>query len=334
MNIKVLKVKHGDSFLLSTNDYKFNMLIDGGPRSSKTEVIKVVEDLIKKGLTLDSICISHIDDDHIAGIIELFKIFIKDIDLIKKLNLKTIIYNKFERYEEKYIEDKNISFKQGDELSSLIKSINIELVRQGESALAIKKAIAGADFEFENLKFDVLTPLNEELEIFGENWGKRSKNISGINENYAFNIEDIEFSDNKNYTIINSSSISFLVSDGKGKVLFGGDASPVSILKSLKKLGYSENKKISLDIFKLPHHGAKNSINQEFFNIVKCSKYIISTNGCKFNHPSKEIIAKIVKENIEKEITFYFNYDRKIFTEDDLKKYKIKENLIKGDIKI
>lgn len=334
IRINTLKVKNGDSFLISSDDYRTNILVDGGPRSAKNEVESMINNLIKRQLSLDYICVTHVDNDHICGIIELLKVFIKKPIMIKKLKLKGIFYNNFDENENIKINNCEISFKNGNELSKLIKEVNIKLVEMEYKEIKIIKLKANDSFICGSLELNILTPLENEINILKETWEKKNRNISIYRENYGIDIEDIIFKADKKYTVINSSSISFLISDRKSIALFSGDASPVSMTKSLLELGYNSGNKLKLDLLKLAHHGAKNSITEEFLEIIECSKYLISTNGCRFNHPSKETLAKIILHFERKKLNFYFNYERRIFTENDLKNYDIEEFIINKEINI
>ncbi len=69
MKLRVFQSDKGDCLLLTSSDKK-NMLIDGGMSSSfRDHVAGYLAKYVKK---LDTICVTHIDQDHISGVIELF----------------------------------------------------------------------------------------------------------------------------------------------------------------------------------------------------------------------------------------------------------------------
>jgi hypothetical protein len=73
MRLTVFQADKGDCLLLETADDK-RILIDGGTSSSfKEHVAKTLGDLREAGKQLDVVYVSHIDDDHIGGVLALLE---------------------------------------------------------------------------------------------------------------------------------------------------------------------------------------------------------------------------------------------------------------------
>lgn len=71
MKLTVFQSDKGDCLLLQGKDT--NVLVDGGMRRSYTEhVAPTLANVIGNRQELDVVCVSHIDQDHIAGILQLF----------------------------------------------------------------------------------------------------------------------------------------------------------------------------------------------------------------------------------------------------------------------
>lgn len=105
----------------------------------------------------------------------------------------------------------------------------------------------------------------------------------------------------------NGSSMSFIVEYEGVKILFLGDAHEDIIYDELFKLqdsGYSLN----FNLIKISHHGSNKNISRRLLNLIDTSKYLISTNGKKHGHPSKETIAKIINKKTEYHKEIIFNY--------------------------
>ena len=118
----------------------------------------------------------------------------------------------------------------------------------------------------------------------------------------------------------NGASIAFVLEYKNKKLLFLGDSHEDIIMKGLKR--YKENgKTLKFDIVKVSHHGSIKN-NFKWIEDIVVDNYLISTNGEKHNHPSKEVIAKILKVNKLKK-TLYFNYPVDIVN--DIRKEKLKE---------
>lgn len=149
--------------------------------------------------------------------------------------------------------------------------------------------------------------------------GNCSKNkdiISEIIEKDLFESDEDE---------VNGSSISFLLENNKKKLLFLGDSHSDCIETELKKYIKEGEDKIKIDLMKVSHHGSKGNTSKELLDMIDCGKYIISTNGFKFNHPDKEVISRIINSNPNRYKEIIINYETpsiKIFKNKELmKKY-------------
>ena len=96
LDIAMIDVGQGESFIISTSDRK-TVLIDGGGNNNKigsnTGVKKIEPYLKYKGLSdIDMIFITNLNEDHILGIIEILEL----------RNVKTICFNDFVSRDDKY----------------------------------------------------------------------------------------------------------------------------------------------------------------------------------------------------------------------------------------
>ena len=74
MKLRAFHSEDGDCLLLFTEDNQFHMLVDGGrPRSFQAFVRDELADLRDAERKLNVVCVSHIDEDHIAGIVNLIE---------------------------------------------------------------------------------------------------------------------------------------------------------------------------------------------------------------------------------------------------------------------
>ena len=112
-----------------------------------------------------------------------------------------------------------------------------------------------------------------------------------------------------------------------------GDSVPSIVCDSLNQI--NSDKRFAL--VKLSHHGSRKNTNDNLFEYLQSNYFVVSTNGDRFNHPDKECLARIANY-YEDEIIFAYNYnsilDEKIFSVEELSKYKIKEIMIKNPINI
>ena len=108
----------------------------------------------------------------------------------------------------------------------------------------------------------------------------------------------------------NGSSIAFVLEFFDKKILFLGDSHPTLIEKQLRR-HYPNKELIVFDLIKISHHGSKKNTSPALLKLIDSSKYIISTNGFKFDHPDLETIARIITRDLPEGITnrdLYFNY--------------------------
>lgn len=119
---------------------------------------------------------------------------------------------------------------------------------------------------------------------------------------------------------INGSSISLLLEFNNKRLLFLADSHCETIIKSLKNIFKpNEHEKIYFDLIKISHHGSCGNTNKDLLELIDSDKFIISTNGQRFNHPDIQTIAQIVCRPTDKERVLYFSYSNII------EKYQNKE---------
>lgn len=310
VEIDFLKANNGDCFILKCNGK--NILIDGGTRGVYTTPLK---GKLKKLKEIDLAVVTHIDNDHIGGIEKLFEV--ND----SKINIKKVYFNSGAYLDEvekgdrkRFIKEKSgdKSYKQGINLETKLQELNI-----WSKELITNKT---EDLKIGPINVKVLAPFKENIEALNENWdkevarmekeAKEKEEKSGGTKGFY---EDIEALIGKpeeiGTTITNESSIVLLIEVDEKKILFTGDTSATNIIKGLENLGYSKEKPIKLDLFKLPHHGSKKNLSKELVQMIDCNKYLISTNGKSHNHPDKDTLVRIIDYNKNKDIDFIFNYD-------------------------
>lgn len=72
INIKIIPALNGDCFLITAGET--NILIDGGYVNTYSEFLKpLLLEIASKGKNLSLVVVSHIDADHISGILKLIE---------------------------------------------------------------------------------------------------------------------------------------------------------------------------------------------------------------------------------------------------------------------
>ena len=118
--------------------------------------------------------------------------------------------------------------------------------------------------------------------------------------------------------IANAASIAFLAEFNDKALLVGGDARSDVLCDSIRSLlSQRKQKRLRLDAFVIPHGGSQRNLSRELLELLECDRYLVSTNGAAFQHPSRETIARIVtfgRATPDRPLTLVFNY-RSQFTE-------------------
>lgn len=120
---------------------------------------------------------------------------------------------------------------------------------------------------------------------------------------------------NKDDSIGNGSSISFILETENKKMLFLADAFAEDIIEELKKKYTDETKyPIIFDAIKVSHHGSFRNNSPELFKVVDSNNFLFSTNGKhqSHKHPDAETISCIINRELPKNISkrnLIFNYE-------------------------
>jgi len=328
IEFEFFKAGHGDSILISTSNGT-NILIDGGEEGTYGEEIE--DSLDERGIEkLDLVVLTHIDSDHIGGIIEMLEE--DNHDRINELwfNDSTIKIN---------VKNGEIGYGQGNTLEEIIKDTPIK----HNSNLFFEKGCNIADREYfigSDIKLTLLSPMKDTLCTQVKKWKEYNGEIAGLScfderdlglvaEN--FRAENLNKAKTKKLakatktSLANETSIAFILEYNQKKFLFLGDADIKTINQSLIDLNYSSKNRLEVEFVKLSHHGSKKNINEDFLDLIDTSKFIILTDCSTFAHPDKETLALIATHDREKrkDVDFIFNYSelirKKISAEEEVK---------------
>ena len=110
----------------------------------------------------------------------------------------------------------------------------------------------------------------------------------------------------------NASSIAICINFYGRKLLFLGDANSEDICEVLAEWAADAKQELFFDVVKLPHHGALGN-NLDILNILDAHYFLLSTDGAKFSHPSKETVAKIISRPTTTTRHLIFNYSNSIY---------------------
>lgn len=320
--LQVIQAEFGDCFIIRFGDEaspKF-VLVDGGPKGTYKNHLKSELGKIRNtGGRIDLVVVSHVDDDHVYGVLELL-VDLRDQQIkgnTKMLEIKSLWHNAFdltldENHEmahelENLVQSTGFgeqsyaiadlacySIKQGQQLNQIFEAhkipINLESKNKTVSVENMPNKITNG-----NLSLRVVGPTEENLKELRKEWLEwlQTQKRGEPTKNPFF-----EAMADKSYT--NTSSIMVLAEAEGKRILLAGDGRGDHLIDGLKKTNLLNSKgELYVDILKLPHHGSINNVSKEFFDRIIARTYIISANG-KHGHPSLDTLKYLVESALQR----------------------------------
>lgn len=340
-SLDVRKARKGDCLILhfGTVDDPGLILIDGGPSQvykpflrPRIEKIRQERGLSKsEALPVDAVMVSHIDDDHIKGILELTAELrdAKQTSKPKLVNAATIWHNSFDKIinndPHKLRDDVEASFgasvfidpddeemdeqalmvlasvSQGYALRDDAKYLNIPLNDHFDQMLVrADDNLGDVDFD-KSLTLTVVGPLQEELLKLQQEHDKYLKQLKEKGVKAALAAYDDK-------SVANLSSIVFIAKAGDRTMLLTGDARGDKIIEGLKRAGaFDDDNKLHVDILKMPHHGSDRNMEPEFLEQITADHYIFSGNG-EHGNPERRVIEWLRDARGDDDYTIHLTY--------------------------
>jgi hypothetical protein len=302
LSFEVLRAQHGDCLLLHYGTEI--VLIDGGPSGVYEDtLLPRIDALVEERgepLWLRMIMVSHIDDDHIVGLAEMFAdAREREVEQRgpKRWQAGEMWFNAFGALTRAGGTASPSGVRAADIDALLAKAPGTESravaagVKTGnalyEDAMGLDIPInesaggglvaAGKDGAtvidvVPGLTFTVLAPSSERLEKLQKKWEKWEQDHPRADAEAAANLDR---------SVFNLSSIVVLAQANGRSLLLTGDAGSDDVLEGLKLAGLLADggPPLTVDVLKLPHHGSVRNVNAEFFARVRAPHYVISANG-------------------------------------------------------
>ena len=362
--IEMLPAAHGDSLWIEYGSGRdvHRILIDGGPAHAYPALRQRILHLPAAERRFDLLLITHIDADHIEGIIRL----LLDAEALD-CHFDRIWFNG--RDQINAVPDpagEALGGVQGELLGMLIadyeqrtgtKVWNLGFPDSLAAIDRMKGALPVVDLPGD-CRLTLLSPDFDRLLELKDNWAKELKaagvhsgNIAQLRERLAksrslrplgdvlgaeddFDFEqpandetDIDFADTLgrgtgepgadapfggDTSRANGSSIALLLeypaTKPEVRFLLAGDAWASVLETSLAGL-LAPGARLAIDGFKLAHHGSVANISESLLGRLKCSNYLVSTNGAIFGHPHARCVELLLKAHAGPgKARLHFNY--------------------------
>src|SRR5688572_23450136 len=329
--LDVRRARKGDCLILhyGTKNDPGLALIDGGPSKVYTPHLKPRLAEIRKArglaadasLPVDFLMVSHIDDDHINGVLELTKELLeaKAAQRPLPLKIKGVWHNTFDDIignspkeltaavtaqfgaaslsgeadvdgldpdAAKVLASVSQGFRLRDDLRGLKLRVNPEF----EGKLVIAKKKAKTIDMGKGLKFTVVGPMHDEIAKLQKDHDaflkkkEKEKGTAGVLA---------AFTDS---SVANLSSVVVLAEVGKKRMLLTGDARGDKLLAGLELIGLLKadgKSTMHVDVFKGPHHGSDRNVEPILFRRVTADHYVFSGNG-EHGNPERETLEMLL----------------------------------------
>lgn len=293
MKVHLLEARTGDSFIVECGEQAF--IVDGGTRSVGKKLKRYLEN--PDSPKVSAIFVTHVDADHIGGILKLFSDFSKciDKDIPIYMNHPDLVY---------LSEDDSglVSYSEGTDFKNLLVKNNYKIYQATDQDV----------LNFDDVSIDILSPSIDLKDRLYNEWRRVDKQKLDVDDMVSSDpilvdcsIESPDFIKKENSDIVNASSLCFVISYKGKKALFLSDSHPNTISKLIPVDS-------QFDLVKISHHGSKFNTTKNLLDKIKCRDFIISTNGpISYGHPAPSCLEKIVNScnrNGYDGCTLHFNY--------------------------
>lgn len=331
MRIEIGKALHGDCLFIEWGDggQAFRMLIDGGPIGAFSALDARIKALRTEDPHFELMVLSHVDTDHIEGIVRIFAEPAEQWPF----TVKDVWFNGWRHLDPS---PQLLGGNQGEFFSALLaRRLGPDAWNGAFKGESVVVPSAGSLPVVElrgGMKLTLLSPTPEKLEKMRDAWRKDLK-TSGLKPG-ALEQAWKALAQQKKYlpadgllsgepsvdallsrqfrpdnAAANGSSIAFLAEHVGGSGLFLADAHTDVVCASLRRLLDERGlKRLRVDAVKVSHHGSKGNTDDALISLIESPRFLISTNGAQFKHPDEETIARIISGSAGEKPTLFFNY--------------------------
>jgi beta-lactamase superfamily II metal-dependent hydrolase len=353
--IEMLPAALGDSLWIEYGepDRPRRILIDGG-LAGTADAIRAKIDAVAaaEGGTcrLELMVVTHIDGDHIEGMIKL----LGQRDL--PLDVGDLWYNGRDHLLAPAGEDRDafLSAKQGEFMSRLIEMRGYAWNRafaRGTVVVPPDRADLLPVRELDGgMRLTLVSPRVEELAQLAEDWddalaeagidrGDEQQILDELQRNRARPDDEflsvppldvgelVKTEPGRDSSPANGASIAFVAEYGGASVLLTGDAWTSVLADGVGRLLAERGAdRLPLTALKVPHHGSKNNLSIELLKQLDTRRYLISTDGSRFKHPDRPAIAWMLageqRTGDDTPVDLHFNYRRdpnRVWDDDELR---------------
>lgn len=331
VKIELLPAQYGDCLWVEygvASDIH-RILIDGGPVKAypalKQRLLERLESLPKKERHFDLLIITHVDDDHIGGILEFL------VESPIKVTFDDVWFNAWS-----HLPDTGrglLNPVQGEQVSAMIKRYELPWNKAFDGGAVVAPDLGSLpQRELRGgMNLTIMSPTLDRLRRLRPHWKREVEEAGLVAGSAEAALEQLRAKANRmgvmltppaalnpeylarapfrpDRSVTNGSSIAVLLEYEGRSCLLTGDAFAEVLEDTVSRLAQARhNQSLRIDAMKLAHHGSRGNTSSTLLTRLHCGKYLVSTNGALFGHPDRETIARVIVHNDEP-LTLYFNY--------------------------
>jgi hypothetical protein len=313
--LHVIQARFGDTLLLefgTTNEPRY-VLVDGGPPRNYAGALRPALDaIVGVGGKLDLVILSHVDNDHIVGLLELLADLEDDQVSARPLRnqIGQLWYNSFARTLDPsgdisqgvqamaavasaanvampFAMDAFYGIKEGNHLRLLARKLKVPTNSGFRDDLILVETARKA-VTFGPLALTVVGPTKANLRALQTEW------LDWLARAAEKNVADPSTATMVDRSIPNLSSIVLLATCQGKTILLTGDARGDHILTGLTTAKIAKQGKLHVDVLKVQHHGSARNASRDFFQAVTADTYVVSANG-RDDNPDLDTLQWIVE---------------------------------------
>lgn len=323
-SLEAVNAKAGDCLLMhwgERGDMRL-ALIDGGPSDVYHQWLAprlraLAAERRVDPLELALVLVSHIDDDHIHGVLDLFGGCVEALDdeLDPPYTIDRLWHNAFHKLTDPALGGAGTTVASVSSASAASSAVLAASVDQGrrlqDDAVRLRVPINDgrgglivAPLARElpgGLKLSVLAPSSQRLDALRVKWEQQAARQGRVSA-LAAAYEDT--------SVYNRSSIVVLAQVDGRRMLLTGDARGDDVLDGLRAADLIDGERtLEVDLLKVPHHGSARNVAQDFFNAIRARHYVISGDG-KYDNPEDATLQMILDSRDDDEFTLHLtNHD-------------------------
>jgi len=315
LRLEMMQAAYGDSLLLEygPRDKPHRILIDGGPWYRYTALRDRLLQIPESERTFELLVITHIDADHIDGIIKLLQ------DSSLGMKFKDIWFNDWEHLQAR--PPGVLGALQGEYLGALLDRDSLPWNEAADGKrIVVPEAGDLPRFQLaDGAEITLLSPGPGELENLRKQWekvlrkvhfkpGDRQRALAELAHKARYGPPPGVLGVGPDSSAANGSSIAFVFSHGDRNLLLSGDAWAPVLARSLERFHDETGTEQPMEAFKLSHHGSFSNITRKLVKLARTHRYLVSTDGAYFKHPDPLALQLILANHEGERPELLFNY--------------------------